>query len=251
VPAEELRPCLVLRVQDYGEADAVIVFLHPVRGRIDAVARSLRKSRRRFPGLETFAEVAAVLQSGRGRLPTVRDAAALDLPLADAPAYPALCLASYAVENALHAAQLDHADPDLYAWTRGAIAASCDASLGVIARRKLAFDVTLLAALGNLPDLTHCARCGRSTAHGARWPDPEGGLLCHACAAPANIDGATLRVLALCAADPVPNAALADSLPEGPSLAAFSTQIERLHHRAVPAQTRRAEALLLDLLRAP
>jgi len=41
-------PAIVLSVRDYGEADRVVTFLTPVRGRLTGLAKHARKSKRRF-----------------------------------------------------------------------------------------------------------------------------------------------------------------------------------------------------------
>ncbi|MSP90842.1 MAG: DNA repair protein RecO [Myxococcales bacterium] len=181
-PTEALQPCIVLRLQAYGEADEIAVLLHPLRGRVDAIARAARKSRSRFSGLAPFAEVGAMLQSGRGRLPNLREVVALGPGLGDAPSWTALCLASHATDLAAQCAQPEHEDTRLYAWLRHAIAAVREGTAGRARGLRVGIEATLLDALGVLADLQVCARCHRSTAAGAAWPDPEAGLLCSACA---------------------------------------------------------------------
>lgn len=52
---------LILKTQDYGEADRLVVFLTPDEGRVTALAKHARKSKRRFANcLEPFSLVQAI-----------------------------------------------------------------------------------------------------------------------------------------------------------------------------------------------
>ena len=43
-------PAVIVRAVDYGEADRVVTLLTRARGKVSAIARGARKSRRRFAG---------------------------------------------------------------------------------------------------------------------------------------------------------------------------------------------------------
>ncbi len=47
MPSKE-TPAIILSVKDYGEADRLVTFLTPERGRLTGVAKHARKSRKRF-----------------------------------------------------------------------------------------------------------------------------------------------------------------------------------------------------------
>ena len=67
-PAREL-PAIVLGGVDYGEADRIVQLLTPERGRLAALARGARKSRKRFAGaLDLGNRITALLRPGRGEL---------------------------------------------------------------------------------------------------------------------------------------------------------------------------------------
>lgn len=55
---QEKSPALVLSTRDFGEADCLVVFLTPTAGRLTAIAKHARKSKRRFMNcLEPFSLV--------------------------------------------------------------------------------------------------------------------------------------------------------------------------------------------------
>ena len=47
MPSQE-TPAIILSVKDYGEADRLVTFLTPTRGRLTGVAKHARKSKKRF-----------------------------------------------------------------------------------------------------------------------------------------------------------------------------------------------------------
>jgi DNA repair protein RecO (recombination protein O) len=47
MPSQE-TPAIILSVKDYGEADRLVTFLTPARGRLTGVAKHARKSKKRF-----------------------------------------------------------------------------------------------------------------------------------------------------------------------------------------------------------
>jgi DNA repair protein RecO (recombination protein O) len=180
---DDLGPCLVLRVQTVREADVIVTLLHPLHGRVDAVARGARSSRKRFgAALAPFRLVHARLGRGRGQLPVLAEATLLQEFLRDGTGYPQLALASYATELAQHASQPDHADPGLFQWLQGVWTQAGQPIEGQLRALRLQAEVTFLRELGAFPDVRACASCHGSTGQGAVWPDASSGLLCLTCA---------------------------------------------------------------------
>ena len=66
MPAQE-TPAIIITVRDYGEADRLVTFLTPGRGRLTGIAKHARKSKKRFANcLEPLSRVILFL-SDRAR----------------------------------------------------------------------------------------------------------------------------------------------------------------------------------------
>ncbi|MFP3867882.1 MAG: DNA repair protein RecO [Desulfobacteraceae bacterium] len=67
MPARK-TPAIVIRSRDYGEADRIVTFLSPEVGRLTALAKGARKSKRRFlNSLESFSRVNLIYTERRNR----------------------------------------------------------------------------------------------------------------------------------------------------------------------------------------
>ncbi|MCL6621903.1 MAG: DNA repair protein RecO [Syntrophobacterales bacterium] len=174
-------PALILSVKTVGEADCLVTFLTPVRGRLTGVAKHARKSRRRFPNvLEPLNRVELWLSARpRGELEflekgeLVRAFAGLrrDLPRLAA----AAVLAELAGELA---SPLEGA---------GAIFALLELALSRL-EEGAAPDSLLLATAAHLLklggyawQLEACRTCGERPAGPAWLSLREGGIYCPAC----------------------------------------------------------------------
>ncbi len=69
-------PAILLRRLDYGDFDVIITFFTLKRGKQSLIAKSAKKSARRFAGvLELFSELQILAGSGRGKgLPVLQEA---------------------------------------------------------------------------------------------------------------------------------------------------------------------------------
>ncbi len=182
----DLGPCLVLRVQPVREADLIVSLLNAQRGRVDAVARGARSSRKRFGGtLQPFCKISMQLGRSRGSLPVLAEAAVIKAWLGQDVDYPRLSLASYAAELALVSTQPGHADPGLMAWLERSWDLCEHLQPGQLRSLKLTMDVGLLRVHGGLPDFTKCARCGLAPVD-ASWPDWHAGPVCGRCERPSG-----------------------------------------------------------------
>lgn len=74
--SEFATPAIMLRRIEYGDYDLIITFLTVSRGKISVIAKSAKKSMKRFAGiLELFSLLEIVCHSGRGRgLPVLQEA---------------------------------------------------------------------------------------------------------------------------------------------------------------------------------
>lgn len=190
---------LLLRAVDYGESDRVVTLFTRERGKVSAIARGARKSKRRFAGgLQPFVLLSASFLRGRGALALLDSIEAshiysglladLDrmsagwamLELVDqfqGPEAPAPALWDQ-LEAGLRA--LEHCEQPRDPWMR--------------------FAGSLLRLDGLAPELDACQACRRPWPFaGARLGLHEGGLWCSACAAgrgvavsPAAVEGLQL-----------------------------------------------------------
>ncbi len=181
---------LLLRSVDYGESDRIVHFLMRNCGRLTAIAKGARRSRRRFPGtLDVFnrLQVEGWLKP-RASMAFLEQARLIDpfLGLRSDPARYAL--ASFLTE------MLDRLSPEgigvpeaerLYGFAVESLAllesVRPDPTLRVL------LELRALDALGLRPELGRCVRCGRvpgaevDAGHSVSFFVPDGGIVCTAC----------------------------------------------------------------------
>lgn len=218
---------VLLRAVEFGESDLVVHLLTADTGRLTAIAKSARKSLRRFPGtLDLFNRLAIEGRTRpRGGMGFLERARLVDphLGLRRDPARYAL--ASFLVEL------LDRLSPEALETAEARpLFALASESLALVERvrptpsLRILLELRVLEALGLRPELERCVRCGREPGeqvpdtHGVNFHVPDGGLVCSACARGQEglvpIALGTLRSLAAGLARPFET--LADhALPEG------------------------------------
>jgi DNA repair protein RecO (recombination protein O) len=240
---------LLLRLQPLGEADYIVSLLTLNAGRVDALARGARSSRRRFAGvLRPFCRVAAEVEPPRrGSLATLKSADLLEDLAGDALSYPQLCLAAYLSELALQVAQADHAEPALFHWLADRWPWCRQLADADLPAAKLAAEVAWLHVGGVLPDLLHCSRCSALLVSGGSWPADLDGLGCPDCLhAPRDwVPAASLAALVQAAHRSDLQTALA--LPPESRLT-LDDRVRRLVGQTAPGQLR-AEKALRDCIR--
>jgi DNA repair protein RecO (recombination protein O) len=184
VPAPtEHDDALVLRSVDYGEADRIVTLLTRKHGKLGAVARSARNSKRRFAGaLEGFALLDAEIALGSGELARLQSARVVRV-------FPTLLgdLERMSVAGALLRLCRDLvperlADAGLFAEVIGMFEA-LERPRVAPAALHVAFAVRLLALTGFAPLLAACGGCGKRPAPGraAEFDPLRGCLVCQAC----------------------------------------------------------------------
>lgn len=185
MPPEYRTRCLVLRTFDQGESDRVVHLYTETHGRVAAIAKGARRSKRRFPGtLEILSLIdARLVDPPRAQLMRLEGAKLVG-------AFEGITgnLARYAIAcrflellDRLTAEREAH--PDLFHFAVGVLEvlreAEPDRLLAVLVLAKT------LARLGFRPQLTRCAVCGSepaaSVAQIAFLP-AQGGVVCRACA---------------------------------------------------------------------
>lgn len=240
---------IVIRQQPVAEADIIMTLFSAEEGRIDVLARGARKSSKRFAGgVALFSELSAVIEHGRGHLPTLVESSLHAAFLQVAPSYAQLALASYVVELAACAGQPCHADPGLYTWLRASLALCETVDAQELRAPRLALEIGFLQALGICPDLQTCAQCGQDTAAGGAWQDADVGLVCTRCQPPQadTLPASLVRALVLWSLAPAEPPV--DPLPASPSLRVAEKRVAELLGHVLPPNLRSAVALR-DLLR--
>jgi len=184
---------LVLQVRAHGESDRIVHLLTAEWGRVAAIAKGARRSRKRFPGtLDLFNHLFVALERRRPQhMPQLESARLLDAFRALREDAARFALACYLAEL-LHRLAPEAAAAELFEVAAAAFAAV--AAQPPDARLRILLELRLLDALGLRPELRCCVRCGREVGGGAptAFHIGEGGPLCARCES--DGPGVTLRV---------------------------------------------------------
>jgi DNA repair protein RecO (recombination protein O) len=190
---------LVLRAVDFGESDRIVHLLTPAAGRLPAIAKGARRSRRRFPGtLDLMNRLAVQVERRRpaalARLENARLLHTYEGVRGDASRF---ALACYLLELLDRLAPEGGAPSDLRRLFRFVVDALAwlDAERPD-ARMRTLLELRALGALGLRPELLRCVRCGKALGAAAgpvAFAIAEGGPVCETCAA-TSPPGATLPV---------------------------------------------------------
>jgi len=178
---------LVLRSVDVGESDRILHLLVPDCGRLTAVAKGARRSRRRFAGtLDLFNHLRVEVERRRASSLARLDQATLLEAFTPLRAETArFALGCYLIEL------LDRLAPEgapradaarLFSFALAAL--RCVAQRNPDARLRTLLELRALDALGVRPELGRCVRCG-ARVEGPRvdFRVPEGGPRCAGCGA--------------------------------------------------------------------
>jgi DNA repair protein RecO (recombination protein O) len=195
VPPAETDDAIVLRSVDYGEADRIITLLTRRRGRVSALARAARKSKRRFAGaLEGFAWLSVELSFGRGQLAslqTARVTRTFPRLLGD---LTRLNTAGALLRMARDFLPEDVQEEETFEAVAGMLAALDEADVNCAAY-EVQFRARFLGLCGVAPLLAACGGCGKVPAEGkAAGFDPRRGcLVCRACGGGTEVISARVR----------------------------------------------------------
>jgi DNA repair protein RecO (recombination protein O) len=189
---------LVLRTYKLGEADRIVVFLTPDRGKKRGVAPSARRPRSRFTGaLEPLTAVrVAYFEKEQRELVNLNYAEPVRSPLA-APNPDALGYSAYFAEL-LDAAAAD-ADPDERLYRLGTATLEALAAGGPVEPVARYFESWLLRLQGVYPADVACGPCGREFGDdaGAYLAADGHGFVCRACHGAHGIEDRYLSAQAL------------------------------------------------------
>jgi DNA repair protein RecO (recombination protein O) len=176
---------IVLRKVVYGESDLIFTLLGRELGKLSALARGARGSRRRFgAALELFTVSSVQLRAHRGELWTLTSAETITSFAHLARDVAAMAHASYGTELVRELGAPEQPEPAVFDLLVDLYRAL--SQRGARADVLRVFELTLLGSLGLAPALESCAACGRSSAatfdRGALLDPARGGVVCAACA---------------------------------------------------------------------
>ena len=187
---------VVLRSMRYGEADRILHVYTPMRGKISAIAKGVRRSKSRFGGrLEPFFRLNLELHEGRSDLMTVTGAETVS-------AYATLRADEGALNSAARACDslgrvFDSAEPhpEVFNLLCSALTLLDQHPEKATDEFQVAFRLKLLLAAGFAPQLAGCASCGES-GELVGFSPAAGGVVCASCEAGSfALDGETHRFL--------------------------------------------------------
>jgi DNA repair protein RecO (recombination protein O) len=171
---------IVLRARNLGEADKIYTLFTNARGKVDAIAKGVRRPRSQVAGkLEFMSEAALTLHRGRN-LDVITSA---EIERAHWPAItaPAGFATAHLIAELVDAfCEHELPVPEVYALLRGVLRAlenTLDPAT-LVPR----FELRLLGALGLAPAAECCVRCDATLDGVPAWADLEaGGLACESC----------------------------------------------------------------------
>ena len=169
----------MLRARPLGEADRIIRLFTSERGKLDAVAKGVRRAKSHFAGrLEFGNECELQMHHGRS-LDVIVNADIVRAPWERLVEPERFATAQLIAELVDAFCEPDLAVPEVYALLSGvltAIAAS-ETPRALVPR----FSLRLLASLGVEPPVDTCIRCGKPL-EGHAWVDAQaGGFICAGC----------------------------------------------------------------------
>jgi DNA repair protein RecO (recombination protein O) len=176
---------IVLRSIRYGEADRILHLYSTARGRINAIAKGVRRPKSRFGGrLEPFFRLDLLLHEGRSELLTVTNVATVDGYPRLRSSGPALTAGARACDAVLRLLDSAEPNPPAYNLLCRYLAMLDDPALPRAAgiEAALSFRLKLALAAGFSPELASCARCGEAE-HLTGFSGAAGGVVCAGCEA--------------------------------------------------------------------
>lgn len=193
---------LVVRAIPHREADLVATFFTETDGKLGAVVRGARTSKKRFGGaLEPIHELWIALDDRGGDLGALREARIVTARHGIAANLSAMEAAGQALRWVRHLCPVRTPEPGVWNELR-ALFDAIDAEPSVAGTgdaRLAAFGLRLLSEMGYGLDFERCARCGKPCPEGrAACVDAKrGGVVCTACGGARSTMNATIRAAAV------------------------------------------------------
>ena len=153
-------PAILLRRIDYGDFDVIITFFTLKSGKLTLIAKSAKKSTKRFAGiLELFSILELVASTGRGKGLPVLQEAVLKEPFSGIRAdFKKTAYASYWAELIYNWLEDDYKQDALYALFEHVLS-ELDRGQTTEAALNILFQMRFLNLSGHRPYLTACSLC--------------------------------------------------------------------------------------------
>ena len=185
MPGPLRSEAVVLRSLRYGEADRILHLYTPMRGRIGAIAKGVRRTRSRFGGrLEPFSHVDLQLHEGRSDLLTITGADTIHAHAGLRDDASALDAAARSCDAVARMFESGDPHPEVFHLLCNELRLLEDGPARATLANQLAFRLKLLVAAGLAPQLSACASCGERE-HLVGFSGAAGGVVCEACEASA------------------------------------------------------------------
>lgn len=189
--ASQSTTAILLRRIDFGDYDLIVTLFSPQLGKTSAIAKSAKKSTRRFPGvLEPFSRLNVVLSRGRGKGMAVLQEASLEEPFFRIredivkTAY-----ASYWSELIVLWMAEDEPQEALYRLIAHVLT-ELNRGERPVELLSILFQMRFLTLAGFRPNFDHCHACKTDLdriRQASVVSDPsKGGIVCPTCIGPAN-----------------------------------------------------------------
>lgn len=208
---------LVIGRVDYRDTDRVMRLLTAEHGRIAAMARGARASKRRFGGaLELGCEIDAVLKAGRGSMETLQRAELVHPHAHIRDHLETLALAAYFCDWIEQLARESQPEPRLFGLLQVGLRVLDACTEPPVNALRVAFEAKALTFSGLTPRLTVCGGCGQAVDDETVYDFAGGGAQHRRCGPGAPVSRAFL--LAVESARRTPLAECVDTeLPAGPT----------------------------------
>jgi len=179
-------PAILLRRLDYGDFDLILTFLSLERGKISLIAKSAKKSTKRFAGiLELFSLMEAVASTGKGRgLPVLQEATLISPFSTIRNDIRKTAYASYWCELLNKWVEENQKQTALYYLLKHALS-QLDGGASPAAEISIFFQMRLLNLTGHDPSLRQCGRCRENLetiqSNQVVFDIAKGAILCDEC----------------------------------------------------------------------
>jgi len=179
---------IIIRARDYGEADKILTLYTKEYGKIQAIAKGVRKPVSRLRGgVQTFAHSKLLLYRGK-TLDTISQAENIEAFGSLQDDLVKLVYASYLVELLEIAVPDREPNEKLFFTTLFSLGLILGDDPEIVCRM---YEVRLLYLLGYHPYLKECMICQRSLGAGVFFLSPErGGIICQSCSGNMRKEGA-------------------------------------------------------------